>query len=182
MLQRIDSFYLDLAKKIIIVFNFFGASRKTAMIAWIIFAGISCAFATQFDNRGHFQFNIFLFLFWTLFILPANLSTALMSYREDDVLPNTNLCQNTNFRLAFNLLNPILAVLGVILGGLAFKTIIWANLLWIPCIFFYAYFLLNQGSRSKYTLKGIVRFLARKIKTALRPAPRQEPLPQPSPA
>jgi len=173
---------MNLAKKIIIIFSFFGVSRKTSMTIWILFAGASCTLGNQFDGKGHFSFNIFLLLFWIMFIVPSNLFTALQAYRDDDVLPNLHVCQSLHMRVVFNLINSVVAILSLATSYLVTKTLIWSNFLWLPCIFFYAYFLLNQGTRSKHTLKGIVRWLAHKAKSVLSPAPQRQPLPQPSPA
>lgn len=182
MVERIDSFLMNLAKKIIIVFGFFGISRKTAMITWICFASISGAIGCQFDSRGHFQFNAFILCYWALFLMPVSLSSALSDYRDDDVLPNSYICSNILARLFFNLVNPVCVVIFTLIFYHLYKKIVLINFLVAPSILFYAYFLLNQGTRSRHTLKGIVRWLARKVKTALRRAPAPQPLPQPLPA
>jgi hypothetical protein len=158
---KIDIWLLALAKKILTIASFFGITRWQVIVGWILLAYFTTFIITCND------------LLFSLIVMPPNVwvdyKLAKFYFRDDDVLANDLVLLNPHIRLA-----------RVSLYGLLWFVIVPPNmhflrLLMIPD--FYLYFVLNQGPRSKITLRGLVKNVLAKARALLTPQPAPQPAP-----
>ncbi len=174
MLERFDTALIKIFKRIIEVAAFFGINRCEAMNYWIVISGIVRIVIRQvvrYDHPG--EFNI-LSLVLDAILIMFFLMIANRSYRDDDVLPDDPFIANQSLRLLLFFMCPILDILNFLcylaLGDFKPLTLVpIINPLWFP------YFLINQNSGKRATLKSWLKNFIKKLtpasKRALQPVP-----------
>ena len=173
-----DAMCLRIAREMINFFYFFGISRKSLAILWVVISSFSCALAGQLAD-GKFRLEYFSLVIWIFICCPYCLWDVRRSYREDDVLPRGLMYESAYYRVGL-----IVFYIAINAGDLAIELhnhiFPIGFILWSVYPYYYTYFFMNQNSKSRFRLKDLARLWRRQISTALRWRPAPQPMPQPA--
>ncbi len=174
MLERFDSGIIKIFKRIIETAAFFNISRRQAMNYWI---GLSFVMNIVINDVVYGSIEEFITIRQAIigFLILIIFLRANCSYREDDVLSNDPCITNQSFRLFYCFMVPIIILLNFLaslaLGNI--KPLMFVTVVFSP--FWYPYFLINQNSGKRLTLKSWLKNFVKKLtpapKRALQPVP-----------
>lgn len=174
MLKKIDDLLINLAKCIITVASFFDIGRYKLMKWWIIVTSITCfAIDPQINYPASFLFSLICGLVFSHLVM---LPLANNAYREDDVLDNNPLLTWRWFRIVYLVIMSLVAYDFYIVKY--FNSDYWLMvIIKLPSPAFFPYFILNQNTKSKVTLKSFVKGLGQKLEEITAPKPISQPVP-----
>ncbi|MFA6493313.1 MAG: hypothetical protein WCV58_04200 [Patescibacteria group bacterium] len=176
-MKKIDDLLINLAKRMIIIASFFGISRYQLTKWWLIITFIT--FFIRATPENLFISIILSFLIGGLMGYFLMLPIVKRLYREDDILENVLVLVSRKYRVSNLICIFFLSYLFDILNLLFWHAhVYWVILIIkLPSHAFFPYFILNQNTKSKVTLKSLVKGLEKKLGEIMAPKPVPQPVP-----
>lgn len=168
MTQRIDSFLLDLANRIIVFFNFFGIERKKLALIWIVVISIVFTLGEQFTLENKFKLNIISLVLWLGLIMIGQLFIAIPFYKDESLKRYSFFYTKPYLRIIFSLAYPILAIIAGLTQIFVAGVFPWRTIATFPSVFFYIYIFLGDDPNLPYRFGDILAALMRRIRKVLR--------------
>lgn len=179
MITVIDDFLMNLAKKIVNFFAFWGIDRKQLLHFWSV-ASWFCfyAYLVIMSSKTFEDFHSIGLLYLVLYVTTVGMEQDSIKryYREDDILPNIpgNSIQNRIYMIFIQIMIILLSI------TIAPNKYYFAFILPPISPIFTFYFFLCQNPKNPLRLRNLVKNALGKIKQALKPAPQPQHQPQPS--
>ncbi len=173
MLERLDRFFLYLAKKMILIAAFFGIDRKRLAYIYAFVSPFLWLEVEPFVRKPSL-INIQSCLFFSalsLLLVWMNYILIRIGYREDDIVSSV-FGMNPSIRIFFVGLQSLLGLKNISLNHHLWPILIVLNL-FFP--YWLVYILMNQSPTSPVRLKSLVKSALGKINQAFRPAPQPHP-------